>query len=203
MNASDIISSVSAKLGSLNEKNRYYVLGGVLLLIFLLDYFIIMMPQIKTLVALNPKIATLSKDLKQARLDIKSINQYQTQVAQLREKMKMVGSSILSREEIPTILENISVLANASKVKINQIMPMKESQQLVLTDNDGTYYSLPILVNARGSYHNIGRFLNRVETNGIAMSVVDFDMTATNDDPYRHALNLTIKTFVRDRSRQE
>lgn len=203
MNASEIITLAKSKLDNLNEKNRYYVLGGILILVFLLDYFVIMMPQVKTLVVLNPKITTLSKDLKQARADIKGVNQYQAQVAQLREKMKMVGSNILAREEIPTILENISVLANVSKIKINQIMPMKESQKLVLSNDEGSYYSLPILINARGSYHNIGRFLNRIEMNGIVMSVLDFDITATNDDPYRHSLNLTVKTFVRDRPGQE
>lgn len=203
MNISEIISTVSSKLGNLNEKNRYYVLGAVLIGIFLLDYFVIMMPQLKTLSVVNPKISALSKELKQTRSDIKNSKQYQTQVAQLREKMKMTGTKILAKEEIPTILESISVIASATKVRINQIMPMKESQKLVLTNDEGRYYSLPILVNARGSYHNIGRFLNHIETNGIFMSIIDFDIVATNDDPYRHSLNLTVKTFIRERPERE
>ena len=195
--ADQILSFISDKM---NEKNRYYVLAGVLVIIFLIDYFVIMMPQIRTLAVLNPKIVALSKDLRQARNDIKKINHYQNDVARLRNKMKTIGTTILSKEEVPAILENISLIANPFKIKLYQTMPLKEYQQLVLTNDEGQYYSFPILVNARGGYHNLGRFFNRLENDKIFMNIIDFDITSNSEDPMNHLVNIKIKVFIRDKS---
>jgi len=187
---------ISSKLTALDEKNRYYVLGGILLFIFLLDYFLIMQPQLKTMMALNPKITILAKDFKRVKGDIPRYNQYQEEVLKLREKKMVSGTKILLKEEISMILENISRIANRVGVRINQIMPIKDSQQLALTNEDGNYYTLPILVDAKGGYHDIGRFFNQVENDPIFMSITDFDITANTSDPTHHSTRITIKAYV-------
>ena len=181
------------------DQNRYYIFAGVAVLTFFVGLLLIMMP-IRTLRVLDPKIETLSRDLKQARENIKEIDEYRQQVEQLKNKFDdVLGTRILSKEEIPSILENISVLAGQCKIKVNQIMPLKESQHLVLTTDEAKYYALPILVNGRGSYHNIGRFINKIEGNKVFMAITDFDMAGNNDDWSHHSMNITIKTLVREK----
>jgi len=187
---------ISSKLSALDEKSRYYVLGGILLFIFLLDYFIIMQPQLKTLMTLNPKIAILARDFKKAKEDIPRYSHYEEQVNKLREKKLSSGTKILLKEEISLILENISLIANKVGVRINQIMPIKDSQQLVLSNEDGQYYTLPILVDAKGGYHGIGRFFYQIENDPIFMSITDFDITANSSDPLHHSTRITIKAYV-------
>jgi len=196
-----IIDQVTTLIADrVNEKNRYYIIAGVLAGVLAVDYFAVMMPQIRTLIALTPKIQALSKDLKQARDDIAHKAQYEAEVARLREKMKAVDTSILSREEIPKILDNIALIASKTKIKITQVMPIKESQELVLTTNDGKYYSIPILLNARGSYHGLGHFINRIEHNKIFMTITDVDIVAASDDSVRHSTTMRIKAFILERA---
>ena len=180
----------------INEKNRYYILAAVLFGVFLMDYFLVMMPQVRTFIALNPKIQALSKDIKQAQDDIAHKPQYEAQAALLREKMQAVGSSILRKDEIPRILDNIALIAGKNKIKITQIMPLKEAQEVVLVTDNTKYYALPISVNARGSYHDLGRFINRVEQDAIFMTVSELDIAATGEDPIRHAATMKIRAFI-------
>jgi len=187
---------IFSKLTALDEKNRYYILAGILLFIFLLDYFLIMQPQLRTLMTLNPKITILAKDFKRVKGDMPRYNQYQEEVFKLREKKMVSGTKILLKEEVSMILENISRIANKVGVRINQIMPIKDSQQLVLANEDGRYYALSILVDARGGYHDIGRFFNQVENDPIFMSIIDFDITANTSDPAHHSTRVTIKSYV-------
>lgn len=191
-----ITNFISEKL---TEKNRYYVLIGVLLSVFVFDYLFLMMPQVRILLSLTPKTNNLLKDLKQAHYDIDHIKQYQAQVAELQNKMLINGTKILAREEIPVILENITKIASETSIKLNQMMPVKESQVLVLTTDEGKYYSLSILLSGRGGYHNIGRFFTRLENDKIFMSVIDFDITSHNEDQMHHAVNATIKVFFREK----
>ncbi len=183
----------------LTEKNRYYVLIGLLVGIFLIDYLFLMMPQVRMLLTLTPKTNNLLKDLKQAHEDIDNIKEHQAHLAGLQDKMKLYGAKILSREEIPSILENITKIASETTVKINQIMPIKESQSLALTTDEGKYYSLSILLSGRGGYHNIGRFFNRLENDKIFMSIIDFDITSSNESQMQHAVNVTIKVFIHEK----
>ena len=185
-------------LSKLSEKNRYYILGAILIAMILVNYFLPMRWMLKRFSEINPKASTLLKNLHQAKRDIRSQEKYRMQVAQLREQMKKAGSQILSKDEIPTILEEITMLAQQSRIKVNQIMPLKEYQKLAFTNDEGKFLSLPISLNLRGGYHDIGRFLNRMEKDKIFMSVTDFEIAASGDDPIRHTVSMTVKTFIRD-----
>ncbi len=195
-----IPEDITKKFSQIDEKNRKWIVGGVLLLIFLGDYFLIMKPfQVNNLLSINPKITVLRKDLKQARIDIKRIAQYRRQVRELRQRMKKIGNRILQTEEIPVILEEISLLARKNDVRINQIMPMKDSMEEVLDNKEGTYYSLPILISAKAGYHNLGRFINQLEQDKIFMSITGLDIAGNVDNPRLHTICITIKAFIMDK----
>ncbi len=184
----------------INEKNRYYVLSIVLMAILLFDYFVIMARQFDTIKKLTPQIQTLSHSLKEAKDNMAHLDQFQKEINQHREKMRGIGTTILTREEIPIILDHISNIANQYQIKINQMMPLKDAQQEILSNSDGKYYSLPVLINAKGGYHNIGRFFNDLENNKIFMSIIDFDLVSSVDDPTRHTITMKIKTFIQDKT---
>ncbi len=135
---------------------------------------------------------------KTAKENIKNLTQYQAQVNQLTIKAKTAGAATLSKEAIPGALDSIASLAKEFHVKINQISPLKESQKLALSDDNGKYFSLPIYVTAKGAYHNLGQFFQALEQNGIFIHLTDFNITASGDDPLRHQAVMTMKVFVRE-----
>jgi len=182
---------------SILEKNTNWVLGCALLIFFLLDYFLLMQPQqLRPIMKLGPEAKQKAVDLKQAHIDIKSIEQYKQQVIELKKTMKGVGHRISSKEEIPKVLDSISRLAISSNVRINQIMPLRDSKKLELSNDQGKYYSMSILITALGGYHDIGQFFNQIENNEIFMSISNFDIVANAADPLIHSVTLTIKTFI-------
>ena len=193
MNPSGKIFEIIAKL---DEKNRYYILGGLLLLIFLIDYFLVLQPQLSTLRSLNPKISLLAGDIKTAEENNRKLNQYQNDLTRLRDKMKLVNQSIISEGEVPWIMEKISRMANKSGVKIDQIMPLKSSQTMLMKNNEAKYFSLPILVDARSGYHDFGRFINDLENSENFLSVSNFTFAADANDTLREVAKLTVKVVV-------
>lgn len=179
----------------ITEKNRYYFIGGVLFVISLMAILF----QFKILMSLNPKIASLSKELKQAQENISRLGQFEQEADRLNSARHDMDARILSKEQIPAILENIAVIAKDFKIKINQLVPLRESQDSVLKMDEGQYFSFPILVHARGSYHDIGRFFDRLEKDAILMNIVDFDVTANNENAAQHSLNMIIQVFLKEK----
>lgn len=186
---------ISEFISKIDEKNRHFFLIGALLLIFLLDYFILMRPQLVTLTKVTPEIKLLSQDLGKAREDIQKLSFYQGEVKRLESQVAQISQTIKSREEVSIILEQISRMANQNNIKIDQIMPSIEGQKVLLEDKNRTYYSLPILVQASSGYHNFGRFLNQLEKNDLFLYVTSFSIIS-GEDARAHALKMNLQAIV-------
>jgi Tfp pilus assembly protein PilO len=192
---------INGLLSRINEKNQYYILGGLLIFIFLFDYFVLMQWQLRILRNLNPKISTLANDLKDANNNFQRAQQFQTEAARLREQVQKLNKSIISKEEIPSLLENISRMAQDVGVQLDQIKPLAGLGAPILEDKDGKYYAFPIQINARGGYHDIGRFFNKIETAQAFLSIKNFQLVASPEDTSRHLARLTIEAIISEGKR--
>ena len=135
------IASVFTKL---EGKNLYYVFVGVLVLVFLLDYFILMRPQLAALGKINPEIRTLSENINKAKEDIDKLNTYKADLERASKKFTEANVKVKSRDEISVILEYIAYVANDTGVKIDQIMPDMIAQEPLTQNDQRKYYDLPI-----------------------------------------------------------
>ncbi len=191
-----IFEQVSAAVIKVSEKNPYYTLGAFLLVVFLLDYFLVMQFQLRTLYHLSPKASTLAAEVRQTRQDIARIPQYQNEIRQLDQKARALNSKIRTREQIPLIIDSIMRLARKNGLRIEQIMPNSALSEPILRDNEGQYFSIPLVVDARGGYHNFGRFLNQMEHEEAFLSVGDFKIEPNPTDATHHDIKVTLDAVV-------
>ncbi|MBZ0165567.1 MAG: type 4a pilus biogenesis protein PilO, partial [Candidatus Omnitrophica bacterium] len=179
------------------DKTLYYVFGVVLLTVFLLDYFLLMAPQLNTLAKINPEIKILREDIDKARNDIARIGQYQSQVKKFQEDINQENKKVELRDEVPLILEHISRVADQNKVILNQIMPNVIDSQIVLENDERIYYDLPIDIEARASYHDLGRFINAIEQGPIFLKVGEMTM-ASIENRKQLSIKVTFDALVYD-----
>ena len=191
-----VLDKMPAGLLQINEKNRNYVLGGILLAVFAVYYFVIMQPQLSALRALNPEITSLKEDLQTAKDNIGKLGSYLKQVGDLDEQVQALGGQVKSKEEVHVIMESISVLANQNRVRVEQMVPAFDGQQQLLKTKEGIYYSLPITMDVRGGYHDFGRFLNDIENNHVSLKVKKFSMIASPQDNVKHIIKLTLDAII-------
>ncbi|MCK5015391.1 MAG: type 4a pilus biogenesis protein PilO, partial [Candidatus Omnitrophica bacterium] len=171
------ISSVFSKV---DGKNRYFVFVGILFAVFLLDYFLLMRPQLSALKKISPEIKSVSDNIKKAKEDIKKLKIYRADLQKVSEKFAAANLKVKSRNEVSFILEYIAYVASEAGVKIDQIMPDTLSQELLTENDQRKYYDLPIYMEARSSYHNFGHFLNKIEQNDISLRIGTFSIVVTN-----------------------
>ena len=186
------ISSVFSKV---DGKNRYFVFVGILFAVFLLDYFLLMRPQLSALKKISPEIKSVSDNIKKAKEDIKKLKIYRADLQKVSEKFAAANLKVKSRNEVSFILEYIAYVASEAGVKIDQIMPDTLSQELLTENDQRKYYDLPIYMEARSSYHNFGHFLNKIEQNDISLRIGTFSIVVTNDTR-NHAIKLTFKATI-------
>ena len=191
---------IAQMINRINEKNPYYVVIGAVVALLVLDYICVLQFQVRTLSSLNPKTKTLADDYDSTNNNIKRLPQYQKEVRRLEGQLERVSRKIRTREEIPQILENISVVANENGVHIEQIMPNTTVEEPILKNNDGQYFIVPIIVEGRSSYHDFGRFFNQLEEEGVLLNVPDFTIAANAQEPRLHRVKLTINAIVLEKT---
>ncbi len=191
----DIREKISSLLEKVDGNNRYYVLVGFMALVFFLDYFAVMSPQLAAFKKINPEIKGVSDKIKRAKSDMKKLDTYQSDLEKLSKKFEEANLKIKSRDEVPSILEHIANIADESGVKIDQIMPDSLGQELLTENSQRKYYDLPIYMEARSSYHNLGRFLSKLSQNDISLRIGAFTIIATDDMRY-NLVKLTLRATV-------
>lgn len=178
---------------SLNDQMRYSILGGVVLLILMLDVFFLSLPQCGSIADVNGQIKKLSADTAQVISDKQRINQLKKNLDKTRLKLEEMDRKARPLQGVPGVLETISRVANESDVKIDQLMPQKEGQESLKVSPEGHYYALPIVIQARCGYHMFGRFLNKLENADLYFALKDLNVQSDEKAHHMHLFSLTIK----------
>jgi type IV pilus assembly protein PilO len=191
---------VTEKIKKLDPKYRYLIFGGALLLVFLINYFLLLGPLMGSLNKMSAKTSEIRQNLQGVKNDIARIDQNRAQLEKIRGQINEVKIKIRSKQEVPLILEDISRNANQTGVKIDQLMPLKDQQDTLAKTEQVNYFSLPILIQVRSSYHDLGRFLAQLEGDKIFYSLSGLSITANPKDATRQMVQLTIKSVISEKA---
>lgn len=195
MKMREVSGSIKKKIEDLDERQIYYVFGAILLTLFLLDYFILMRPQLKALSKISPEIKILRNDYKTAKENITKQNYFQTEVKKLTEDIASAKEKIKTKFEVPLILERISSLADKNDLRIDQIMPLSSGQEEILSTNEAVYSLLPIDIKAKGGYHDFGKFIRAIETANVFLKVKSFKLKSGTKKA-NHDIELVLQAVI-------
>ena len=194
------VNLIIDKLKKLDPKYRYYLFGGALVLVFLLNYFICLGPLLGSLNAMGTKITELKQNLQGVKNDIARIDLNRAQLEKIRSQINEVKIKIRTKQEVPLILEDISRVANQFGVKIDQLMPLKDQQEVLAKNASIKYSSLPILIQSRSAYHDLGRFLAQLESDKTFYNMSSFSIMANPKETSHHTVQLTVKSVISEKN---
>ena len=180
----------------LDSKYVYMLLAGILIVLAIADYFLIARPQIAGILTIDKQIAQLRKDAQMLITNKQRMAQFQTQLEFARREAKNFNSMVYKKDEISSVLEKISSLANQYGVKIDQLVPQAMDTKPLVTNEEGKFLGLGIFVHTHAGYHQFGKFINRLESDRMFWRVDDIQISADEKDTQKHPFNLTLKILI-------
>lgn len=197
------LDPITDQLKKLDPKYHYYILGGALLFVFLVNYYLLLKPLLGSINKVNSQISEIRHNIQDVRNDIVRVGQNRDQLEKIRNQVNEVKVKIRSAQEVPVILEDISRIASEYGVKIDQLMPLKDQKVLLAKQKDVEYYALPILVQARSPYHDLGRWLAQLEQEKIFYSVGSLSILTNPKDTMRQQIQITVKAAIFEPSKED
>ena len=181
------------KLGK-DKKEVAILIVLVIVLALVLYIFLFFKPALTSLTELLPKVYNKNAELKTALMDITNREVIKKKRDSLVLKVDEYEKMLPGKKEIPKFLESLSEVAAESGVKILSIKPIK------LTDKEreqsAIYQEVPIQISAKCGYHQLGKFLEHLETGPRLMKVSDIEIEGGTKAVTEHNVKLMITTYT-------
>ena len=180
------------------EKQKIYVLIIIFGIAgFALYYNLLLKPQFSSFIAKNKEYRIVRDRVKSEEIMIANEDAIKRQHENFEKQRDNLERRLPSQDQISSLLEDFSNVAESSGVKILKIKPLEASvaasKQKV---TNSAYSEFPILIEARAGYHQLGDFVNKIENMDRFIKVTDMDVAGIDKDPRHHDIKMRIITYV-------
>ncbi|MDP8230994.1 MAG: type 4a pilus biogenesis protein PilO [Candidatus Gorgyraea atricola] len=179
----------------LKEKQKLYILFGIFGIAALVIYFnLLLKPQFRSFIANNREYCAVRVRVRNSENLITNEARIKKQHDELSKQVRLSEQQLAGHDEIAVLLEDFSSVAESSGVKILRIKPLETLDNI--SQAGGLYSEFPILIEARGGYHQCGVFVNNLESMTTFIRIDDVDIKGRSEDPRRHDIRLRVSTYI-------
>jgi Tfp pilus assembly protein PilO len=173
------------------DKRIFAVILALLIAIICLDFALIMKPQARAIKNLGPKIIKLKTDLDS--LDKGLARMKELQAKQEKPQRDAAASKrFISQQEIPYIMEVISLAASKNGVSIIQMKPSQEKRAPA-----DKFTPVGITMDLICDYHRLGKFINDLENGEVFFTLQSMRISVQAQDMLNQRVSLALKTYVK------
>lgn len=178
-----------------NPQHQMVILSVLIAALAAILYFtLILNPQISRVFSAVGKNIKMKVEVGSMEESISNIDRYRSEIGTYRDKVERYERVLPAEQEIPTLLENLSSMAKNSGVKIVGITPVAAIEDK--KQHAQVYQEIPILINAKSGYHELGNFIANLESADRFMKIVDIGIKMNRASPKKHDVELLVLTYV-------
>lgn len=130
----------------------------------------------------------LKKEFEKKAFQAANLDAYRQQMVEMEESFGALVSQLPSETEVPGLLEDITNKGLLNGLEISTINLQKEQAK-------GFYVELPILIEATGSYHDLGAFISGMAGLPRIVTLHDFDISVKGSNSNNLKMKILAKTY--------
>jgi len=181
----------------LKKHKGLLIIGAGAIVVFLLDVFFIVTPLIKKVSDLRCKVIAVKSDISYMDRQLAMLSATLEKLDNLKAGRAMYEVYFPKEEEVPGLLGEISTMAGKLGVDIIAIKPVKlKAAADLLKADERLYNEVPIEISAKGGYHQISQFINKIETYTKLVEVKDVEIFSDSAAPRKHFCRLLVSTYI-------
>lgn len=173
--------------------DKRIVIYGAVCFGLLLDVLIMLPYQFKKAATFFSNAKTLQANLSQFKKDRQAKDTLLDEKERTTTTIANLENRFTKPDDMSSVSAYISKAAKASGVDIQSITPQELEQ--IKTTPYGKVSTFPIKIEARMSFHNFGRFVNRLIRNQYFLEIRDFNMKSSGA---YHPTTVVVVTLVRE-----
>ena len=190
---SKVIDRLNNFLENRQKSEKTMILVFVFLFVLVADYYLLLSPVIHVFTTSLPELGLAQTKLAELKDDRQNREAIHKQWIFAHSKVSMMDQQFIVRNEVPSLLEKLSKMAQDNHLKIINLKPMDTS------DAGQGFLKIPIRMSAVANTHDLGSFLSQLETGSVFFKVTNVRITANVSDEHRHTAELDIETYAKSK----
>ena len=166
-----ITNFINEKYIPLAPRLKVAIVALILLLPVVLFYLLYYQPKAEKISSLSNKTVQLKKQLQEAKSKAANKEQFEQELAEAKMKFDETAVLLPKDKEIPKLLKDISALGRNAGLDFLTFKPLADIPK-------DFYAELPVSINVRGPYHNMGFFFDQVSKLERIVSVTNIKMSS-------------------------
>ena len=166
----------------LERKFKITALIFLLLLPIVLFYFLLYQPNAKKIAGLAQQKESLDQMIAELRIKESNLPKLKQELAETEKIFNEAAVLLPKEKEIPQLLKDISAAGQGVGLDFLTFKPLPDVPQ-------DFYAEIPISINVRGPYHNMGSFLDQVSKLARIVTVSNIKMSAPKKEKGEMLLN--------------
>jgi len=162
---------ISEKYIPLDPKIKVAIVAAILLLPIVIFYFFFYQPKAVKITSLTNKTVQLKREVQEAKAKAANKEQFEIELAEAQKEFEKMAVLLPKDKEIPKLLKDISSLGRNAGLDFFTFKPLAERPK-------DFYAELPVSINVRGPYHNMGFFFDQVSKLERIVSVTNIKMSS-------------------------
>ncbi len=155
----------------------------ILLLVFLVK------GKVVSLRAISMELSRKRVAVEEAKELIDGEDRYRQEIDELEKRIEMYEDKLPERREVPQLFRELDEVAGQSQIKIISV----GSEEFEESQHYRRYWRR---LELEGGYHELGRFINKLESLSRFIKVDDIQIGSTPENLLKHNIKLTVNTFV-------
>lgn len=162
----DLINRVS----KIPLAQRILILAGVVILLFVANYFFFVSPKQEEIARSERRIQQLDSELVQKQAIARNLPRYRVEVERLKQRLNEALTLLPNEAEIPELLQKIAARVEQSDCSMETFEPEPELES-------GFYARIPVKMTIAGNFHSIMVFFDKISKLSRIVNVTDIELT--------------------------
>lgn len=182
MNNAAFATFVDEKYIPLAPRIKLGITVGIILLPLIIFYFSYYQQKAKKIQNLNQEKVSLTQQIRNVKLKAANLAKFEEELAEAENNFLESAALLPKDKEIPKLLKDISALGRNAGLDFLTFKPLADIPK-------DFYAEIPVTINVRGPYHNMGYFFDQVSKLARIVSVTNVKMSSPKKEGGEMLLN--------------
>lgn len=173
---------IDEKYIPLSPRIKLGIAAGIILLPLVIFYFSYYQAKAEKIETLSQEKVTITKQLQEVKIKAADLAKFEKEMAEAEVQFLETAALLPKEKEIPKLLKDISALGRNAGLDFLTFKPLADIPK-------DFYAEIPVTINVRGPYHNMGFFFDQVSKLERIVSVSNIKMSSPKKEGGEMLLN--------------
>jgi len=187
-NLSSSIEPVFQKIGQLSKLQRILISAVTMIIIIAAFVYFFCLPNLQEIDRLKNEISKTEKKLAETKEKAADLEAYRAKMEAARAKFTVVSRALPLKDEVPSLLTNVSQAGKDSGLSFLLFEPKAEIKK-------DFYAEIPVNMQLSGGYHDLGEFFDELSGMSRIVNVRHFRLDSSNEETSKLNIDCTAETY--------